>query len=50
MEELCEKFIEIRSVSDRVMTVVLLCRGCAEVDLLIGSAKWKNLGRKTVFL
>ena len=25
-EELCEKFIEVRSVSDRVMTVVLFLK------------------------
>ena len=42
-EELCEKVVEVRRVSDRVMTVVVL-RGCAEADLWECSVKWKKYG------
>ena len=40
-EELCEKVVEVRSVSDRVMTVVLVVEVYAEVNLWVCSANWK---------
>ena len=41
-EDLCEKVVEVRRISDRVMTlVVVFGRGCAEVDLWVCSTKWK---------
>ena len=50
-EELCEREVEVRRVSDRVVTVVVVfLGGCAEVDLWVCSAKWRTFGRNTVFL
>ena len=47
-EELCEKVVEERRVSDSDDCCVGFSRGCAEVDLWICSTKWRKLGRKTV--
>ena len=50
-EELCEKVVEERRVSDREMTlVVVFLRRCADDDVWAFSTKWKKFGRKTVFL
>ena len=49
-EELWEKMMEIRSMSNRIMAVVLVFwRGCAKDDLCVCSTKWKKFGRYTSF-
>ena len=44
--EMCERVVEVRRVSDRVMTVVVVF----EEDVLRLICGWKKFGRKTVFL
>ena len=48
-EELCEKVVEVRRVSDSDDSCCCLRRGCAEVDLWVCSTNWKTLRGKTVF-
>ena len=45
-EELCEKVVGVRMVSDNCCS---FRRECAEVDLWVGSAKWRKFGGKAVF-
>ena len=51
-EELCEKVVEVRRRSDRVMTVVMALEEEGERELYecIWSAKWQNGCRERVFL
>ena len=47
-DELCEKVIEVRRISDSDDSCCCLCSGCAEVDLWVGSTTSKKIGGKTV--
>ena len=50
LEKLCEKVVEIRSVSDGVMTVVVFEEVLLRLKLWVCSTKWKKFRRKAVFI
>ena len=49
-EELCEKVVEVRRKSDRVMTVVMTLEEEVVRIMCVWSAKWQNKCREKAFL
>ena len=46
--ELCKKVLEVRRVSDSDDCCCCFSRGCAEVELWVCAAKWKNWKKNSI--